>query len=58
MKISFAVDMPQTEAHGWETHVSAALDHNGSTDENTDCGVTPWSTPEYLKREEKLRDNS
>lgn len=39
MKISFAVDMPQTETHGWETQVAAALDHNGSNDENKDCGM-------------------
>lgn len=39
MKISFAVDMLQTETHGWETQVAAALDHNGSNDENKDCGI-------------------
>lgn len=58
MKISFAVDMPQTEAHGWETQVPPALDHNGSNDENKTVGWIPWSTLEYLKREEKLRANS
>lgn len=55
MKISFAVDMPQTEAHSWETQVAAALDHNGSNDENKDCGMDSLEHTRVLKEGRKAQ---
>lgn len=55
MKIPFAVDMPQTEAHGWETQVPAALGHNGGNDENKDCGTGSLEHTRVLKEGRKAQ---